>query len=62
MSDDQVEAVRKHGGGDAAFGVRKLIAEHLAAGVAEAPAPYFTQPKAAKKASRKGVKARKAKS
>jgi len=60
MTDEQLEAVRAHGSGDSALGVRKLISAHLGAGQAEPPAPYFSQPKSAKKASRKGVKARKA--
>ena len=58
LSEAQAEAARKHGDGDGSRGVRRLIADHLGVGEAEATAPFFTDAIAAKKASKKGAKAR----
>lgn len=58
LSDHQLAAVKQHGGGDASLGVRRLIADKLGVGEADPPPPNFTDAKAAKKASRKGLKIR----
>lgn len=59
-TDALYAAIAKASGGNVAAWARVALARAagLADSAAEAPPPHFANPKAAKKASRKGVKAR----
>lgn len=58
MSDEQLQAIRNHGGGNASLGVRRLIVEVLGVGEAAGGKPYFADRAIAKRESKRGIAAR----